>query len=677
VKQYSPLSVVQFVVVPQQPVIYGLLGVLLIVLLPVQWLLMPLPSAVAATTSLVTQSVQNHQKTLNIEVDQADLAEVLRQIAQRGNLNLVLNQAVSGQVSVSLHHVTPEEAIQTICQISGLGYAKQAHNILLVAPLSATQILGLQRSHATVFPLKYANAGRIATLLQQGIFATNTGANAGSASGQASATQPQQGLAPVIQADFKNNQLLVMGTAEQVKLITDLLLQLDIQRQRRVYQLSYANSVQVAQQLNASIFNDGTGGTANTATNTTNTTVTPASITVVQEAITDGTGVNSVGQSNSNGGGGSSGGGSSSASTSSSATNGTNTDGITGGGSTNANAISGGGINATGSSVGSLPSGITIRSQTQTTGTFTVPNMGSVAIPDTRLNTVTVYTSPQQFSAVESLISLLDAQPAQVSIQASLVEVSASSLKNLGALFQYNPSGKWGFTLGSLAPGGLSQLLYNQTGGLQELLSVQLQALFQTGKAKSLANPTVVATHDSETVISIVDDILRGESFSTGNSQFFGQTAPLIGQAGIILDILPKIGANGTVTLRVRPSITSVYDKVISGTSTIQLVRSRDLVAQQVQVKDGQTLIIGGLIDNRTTMNQSRLPGLSELPILGAMFRSTSTSSNRSELLIMITPHILNKLHPTPIQRIDTDANTSAVATPAVALPINFPQQGE
>jgi type II secretory pathway component GspD/PulD (secretin) len=127
----------------------------------------------------------------------------------------------------------------------------------------------------------------------------------------------------------------------------------------------------------------------------------------------------------------------------------------------------------------------------------------------------------------------------------------------------------------------------------------------------------------------------------------------------------------------VRPSITSVYDKVISGTSTIQLVRSRDLVAQQVQVKDGQTLIIGGLIDNRTTMNQSRLPGLSELPILGAMFRSTSTSSNRSELLIMITPHILNKLHPTPIQRIDTDANTSAVATPAVALPINFPQQGE
>ena len=629
-------------------------------------------TVVAAPAPLVTQSVQHNKKTLNIEVDQADLAEVLRQIAQRGNLNLVLNQAVSGQVSVSLHHVTPEEAIQTICQISGLGYAKQAHNILLVAPLSATQILGLQRSHATVFPLKYANAGRIATLLQQGIFAANTGtAGTGGAtgSGTAATTPLQQGLAPIIQPDFKNNQLLVMGTAEQVKLITDLLPKLDIQRQRRVYQLSYANSVQVAQQLNASIFNDGTGttttGTAGSTANTTNA-ATAATITVAQESITDGTGVNSVGESNNSGGGGSSGGNSSSSSSSStSTTNGGNT---TAGGVTNANTTNGGGVNATGSSVGSLPSGITIRSQTQTTGSFTVPNMGSVAIPDTRLNTVTVYTSPEQFSAVESLISLLDAQPAQVSIQASLVEVSASSLKNLGALFQYNPSGKWGFTLGSLAPGGLSQLLYTQTGGLQELLSVQLQALFQAGKAKSLANPTVVATHDSETVISIVDDILRGESFSTGNSQFFGQTAPLIGQAGIILDILPKIGANGTVTLRVRPSITSVYDKIVSGTSTIQLVRSRDLVAQQVQVKDGQTLIIGGLIDNRTTMNQSKLPGLSELPILGAMFRSTSTSSNRSELLIMITPHILNKLRPTPIRRIDADA--AAVAAPALAFPL-------
>jgi general secretion pathway protein D len=617
-------------------------------------LLLQLEANAASQPALVTQQ---STRRLSIEVDNASLPEVLRQIAQRGHLNLVLNQAVTGQVSVSLHNVTPLEAIETICQISGLGFSKQGSNILLVAPLSSTQILGLQRSQASVFQLKYANASRIATLLQQGIFnssnSSSTSSSGGSGSGSPSIPSNTSGSqAPTLQADMKNNQLLVMGSADQVKLIADLIPQLDKQRERRVYQLSYANSVQVAQQLNASIFNDGDAGGGGGAT-----TVGGPTINIAQEQITEGSGSNSVGQTGNASSGG--GGGSSSTTASSSSTNGTS-----GSSSTNTNSIGGSsGLNATGSSVGSLPSSITVRSQTMTSGTFAVPSMGAVAIPDTRLNTLTVFASPQQFQSVETLLSLLDSRPAQVSIQATLVEVSASSLKTLGALFQYNDGGKWGFTLGSLSPGGLSQAIYNQSGGLGDILSVQLNALYQTGKAKNLANPSIVATHDSETVISIVDDILRGESFSTGNSQFFGQTSPLIGQAGIILDILPKIGANGTVTMRVRPSVTSVYDKIVSGTSTIQLVRSRDLVAQQVQVKDGQTLIIGGLLDNRTTQSQSKLPGLADLPIVGAMFRSTSTSTNRSELLIMLTPHILNQLEPTPVRRIDKG---DAYAVPAM-----------
>jgi len=620
-------------------------------------LLLQLEANAASQPALVTQQTS---RKLSIEVDNASLPEVLRQIAQRGHLNLVLNQAVTGQVSVSLHNVTPLEAIETICQISGLGFSKQGSNILLVAPLSSTQILGLKRSQASVFQLKYANASRIVTLLQQGIFNSSNSSSTSSSgrSGSSSPSTPANtsgSQAPTLQADMKNNQLLVMGSADQVKLIADLIPQLDKQRERRVYQLSYANSVQVAQQLNASIFNDGDagGGTSASATG-------GPTINIAQEQITEGSGSNSVGQTGSS----SSGGGSSSSSGSSGSTSSSSSSSSSG---TNSNSIGGSsGLNTTGSSVGSLPKSITVRSQTMTSGTFAVPSMGAVAIPDTRLNTLTVFASPQQFQSVETLLSLLDSRPAQVSIQATLVEVSASSLKNLGALLQYNDGGKWGFTLGSLSPGGLSQAIYNKTGGLGDTLSVQLNALYQTGKAKNLANPSIVATHDSETVISIVDDILRGESFSTGNSQFFGQTSPLIGQAGIILDILPKIGANGTVTMRVRPSVTSVYDKIVSGTSTIQLVRSRDLVAQQVQVKDGQTLIIGGLLDNRTTQSQSKLPGLADLPIVGAMFRSTSTSTNRSELLIMLTPHILNQLEPTPVRRIDKG---DSYAVPAMEQP--------
>jgi type II secretory pathway component GspD/PulD (secretin) len=97
-------------------------------------------------------------------------------------------------------------------------------------------------------------------------------------------------------------------------------------------------------------------------------------------------------------------------------------------------------------------------------------------------------------------------------------------------------------------------------------------------------------------------------------------------------------------------------------------------VAQQVQVKDGQTLVIGGLLDNRTALSESKLPGLADLPIVGAMFRSMSTSANRSELLIMLTPHILNQLQPTVVRRIDKASATYAV--PAVEDDATHPVKG-
>jgi type IV pilus assembly protein PilQ len=129
---------------------------------------------------------------------------------------------------------------------------------------------------------------------------------------------------------------------------------------------------------------------------------------------------------------------------------------------------------------------------------------------------------------------------------------------------------------------------------------------------------------------------------------------PLIGQAGIVLDIVPKIGEDGYVTLRIRPSISSVYDTQQTGTSIVQLLRRRDLLAQAVRVKDGETLMLGGLVDNRDTQLVSKLPGLGDLPIVGAMLRSQTTNRNRSELVMLVTPHILNTAEPTPIHVVDT-----------------------
>jgi type II secretory pathway component GspD/PulD (secretin) len=238
------------------------------------------------------------------------------------------------------------------------------------------------------------------------------------------------------------------------------------------------------------------------------------------------------------------------------------------------------------------------------------------------------------------------------------VEVSETALKELGMSFQFSESGSpWSFNLGALTPGTTNSIGFLPNTTFPDNLNIQIQALLQSGKAKSIASPHIIATHETETAIMIVDQVLQGQRFTiSGNNASFGQTVPIIGNAGIVLDIIPKIGANGVITLRVRPVVSSVYATIGTGNNTIGLIRKRDLVAQAVSLKNGESMVVGGLIDSRETTAEQKIPGLSELPIVGAMFRSSRTTKNRSELLVLITPHIINQLEPTPIHRIDTEA---------------------
>ena len=136
---------------------------------------------------------------------------------------------------------------------------------------------------------------------------------------------------------------------------------------------------------------------------------------------------------------------------------------------------------------------------------------------------------------------------------------------------------------------------------------------------------------------------------------------PNIGNAGVILDILPKIGEDATVTMRIRPSVSSVFAQETIGAgitaSPVQLTRRRDLVAQSVRVKNSQTLALGGLIDTRDVNTVTKVPLLGDLPVLGSLFRSSDRDFNRSEIIVLITPHILNYAEPTPVHYVVNHTN--------------------
>ncbi len=113
--------------------------------------------------------------------------------------------------------------------------------------------------------------------------------------------------------------------------------------------------------------------------------------------------------------------------------------------------------------------------------------------------------------------------------------------------------------------------------------------------------------------------------------------------AGLVLQInVDRIDDNGFVSLSVAPSIAAPTQVFDTGQGNIVLLSRRQLSSGQVRVRDSQTLLLSGIIQESERSTVNKIPILGDIPILGALFRSTSTDSNRQELIILLTPQILD-----------------------------------
>ncbi|MCY7367920.1 MAG: type II and III secretion system protein, partial [Chamaesiphon sp.] len=118
---------------------------------------------------------------------------------------------------------------------------------------------------------------------------------------------------------------------------------------------------------------------------------------------------------------------------------------------------------------------------------------------------------------------------------------------------------------------------------------------------------------------------------------------PIIKQAGLSLDILVnRIDDNGYVSVGVTPTVSSIGSTVSTQDGDIALLQSRTMNSGEIRLRDGQTLILSGIIQESDRTSVSKVPILGDIPILGALFRSTNKSSQRQEVVVLLTPQILN-----------------------------------
>lgn len=273
-------------------------------------------------------------------------------------------------------------------------------------------------------------------------------------------------------------------------------------------------------------------------------------------------------------------------------------------------------------------------------------------IPSEETNSLLLNFDPRRESEVMRIVRELDRPPPQVMIQVLLAEISLDDRLELGVewavqdlYFTENQVGGMGpgkdFVVGTdvgATGSGLGGFSFTITG---EDFNFLLRMLQTEGRLSVLSRPMIMVQDNQEASIEIADRVpfVRGVTVSdTGATQ----TQVEYENVGIILEVTPHINVDGFVNLEVRPEISNRTPSSITITeglnAPIFTQRSADTV---VTVKDGETIVIGGLIQQREEDSENKVPIAGDLPGLGPLFRATVKAKEKRELLIVLTPRIV------------------------------------
>ena len=172
-----------------------------------------------------------------------------------------------------------------------------------------------------------------------------------------------------------------------------------------------------------------------------------------------------------------------------------------------------------------------------------------------------------------------------------------------------------------------------------------LQAQITSGNAKILTNPTLVIQEGERAVINLSQEVLGGfqTTYQTVNNVSVPIQSPIIKNAGLILDVqVSRIDDNGFVTLNVNPTISAPASSAATPQGNITLLQQRTAQSGQLRLRDGQTLIMSGIIQETDQTTVTKVPILGDIPILGALFRSTNRQNQRNEVIVLLTPQIMD-----------------------------------
>lgn len=547
-------------------------------------------------------ALTNGNRKISVSLRDSDLRQALRMIADKAGLNIIFHSSVDGTVTLDLVNVTLNDAFKMIMQASDLSFVLDK-GTLLVMSKDASMQSDITKQNMMVIPVRYADATKVADFLNNNIFSIN---------------RPGLSNNKIVVTNPITNELVLFGTKSDYAMAQKIVAKIDVKPKTTSFKVNHTTPKEMADLICKSLFPDAAGG---------------------EEG----------GDSSMTGGASDIGGDSS--------------------GGTEAKAIELGG-----GKVACMLKG----KASASSNASKLTSLGDTALtvmyfPQTGVINITG-GSESQTEMIADFIKDNDRKQPQAYMELQVVELNETGSKTFNNSWDmWSPFfsagfGNTGLVTNPIHPTFLAGNGYdvmkedNKTVDYHVgrasgpiTISYKINYLIENGKGRILANPKIIVTNGQQSVIDLTSDYIQsteaqimGSAGLTGGVQ---KTYNIEKDNGMSISMTPFISPDGYVTLNMQPKYSTIKEQVMDnyvtddGQSTpiiaATLLQRRNLDISNVRIKDGETLVLGGLIQETENKKVQKLPFLGDLPYIGSLFRNTTTSNEKAELVIMVTPRII------------------------------------
>ncbi|MEH2223051.1 AMIN domain-containing protein [Nostoc sp.] len=293
---------------------------------------------------------------------------------------------------------------------------------------------------------------------------------------------------------------------------------------------------------------------------------------------------------------------------------------------------------------------------------------GLQALGDERTNSLTLIGPPRLIEIAMAQLTQLDIRRRQVAVNVKIIDVNLSNIQDYNTSFSFgvgnnyfsNDGGVASLNFGGARPATSDEsrnsltstpIINNVVSTIEspyrftKSLLASLKAQVTNGNAKILTDPTLIVQEGQQALVNLTQEVVGNITLETTDTSGGSRTERTIEKqkVGLTLSVkIERIDDNGFVSLSVAPTVSAPSASQDTGNGQIVLVSERSLTSGLIRLRDGQTLILSGIIQDQDRTAVSKIPILGDLPLIGSLFRSTNRQNQRQEVIVLLTPQIMD-----------------------------------